>query len=221
METKINQNKNLCIHFVPGARGDFLGSVLLNSFIERSNGGLCQPVYKKIHDHFEQVVATLDKNKYTFIRIDVNLSINSLMQVILNGFLKNPVVQLEDYIDHFYTRSIDFFDRNTEIINPNNYDYWIDFSSLSDINFLEDLYLHYNQYPMDNDLKHCIEQNLKKQVLWQTQPDLEKLSLLIEFEWKFNLFNWCKTFSIQEYMLSNDPKSLLLLKNYSREPFVL
>jgi hypothetical protein len=221
LETKINQNKNLCIHFVPGARGDFLGSVLLNNFLERQNGAVYQSNYTKIHKCFEQVTSEFDKNKYTFIRIDANLSIDNLMQIMLNGFLKNPAPQLEDYIDHFYTRAIDFFDRNTEIINPNNYDYWIDFSRLSDINFLEDLYLHYNQYPMDNDLKHCIEQNLKKQALWQTQPDLKKLSLLIDFEWKFNLFNWCKTFSIQEYMLSNDPKSLLMLTNYSKEPFVL
>ena len=221
METKINQNKNLCIHFVPGARGDFLGSVLLNSLLERSNGAVHQPMYKKIHIQFEQVADTLDKNKYTFIRIDVNLSIDSLMQVVLNGFLKNPEPQLEDFIDHFYTRAIDFFDRNKEIINPNNYNYWIDFSSLADINFLEDLYLHYNQHPMDVALRNCIEQNLKKQVSWRSQPDLEKLSLLIEFEWKFNLFNWCKTFSIQEYMLSDDPNSLLLLKNYSKEPFIL
>lgn len=193
----------------------------MNNFIERSNGAVYQTLYKKIHQNFEQSVKTLDKNKYTFIRIDPNLSTDSLMQIVFNGFLKNPVPMLDDVVDHFYTRALDCFDRKKEIINPNNYDYWIDFSKLNDINFLEDLYLHYNCCPMDIELKNQVEKNLKEQLSWHTDSRLEKLSWLIDFEWKFNLFYWCKTFSIQEYMNHNNPVMLLNLNNYSREPFVL
>jgi hypothetical protein len=221
LETKINQDKNLCIHFQPGARGDFLGSILLNDFVERSNSAVHQSMYTKIHTDFDQIANTLDRNKYTFIRIDANLSVDNLMQIVFNGFLKNPVPQLNDFIDHFYTRTVDVFDRKKEIINPNNYDYWIDFSNLADINFLEDLYLHYNQFSIDVDLRQRIEQNLKKQISWRSQSELEKLSLLIDFEWKFNLFNYCKTFSIQEYMLCDNPTLLLTFNNYSSVPFVL
>jgi hypothetical protein len=211
-------NNKICIHFLGGARGDFLASVLLDTFAERLNGAVYQPDYLKIHHDFNEVTIP---NEYTVIRIDDNKSIDNIMQITANGFLKDPVTMLDDTIDHFYTRIKDTHYNRREIIDLDKYDYWIDFASVNDIDFLKDLYYQFHSQPISNSQLTCIEENISKQIKWQTVSGLQQLSWLIEFEIKFNLLNWCKTFSIQEYMSADNPESLLTIKNYSKEPFVL
>jgi hypothetical protein len=211
-------NSNLCIHFLPGARGDFLASVLVDDFKKRANGALHQPDYLKIHHNFNQ---TSIDNNYIVIRIDDNKSIDSIMQITVNGFLKNPVAMLNDTIDHYYTRIKDTHYTYKETVDSTRYNYWIDFASLSDIKFLQDIYYHFHCRPMRDGLIHLIEENIKQQISWKTIAGLEKLSWLIDFEIKFNLLHWNKTFSIQEYMATDDSRSWLTIKNYSKEPFVL
>jgi hypothetical protein len=211
-------NNKLCIHYLPGARGDFLASILTGTFTERTNGALAQPNYLKVHYGFDKNIIN---NQYTVIRIDDNKSIDNIMQITVNGFLKNPVYMLEDIIDHYYTRIKYTHYSCREIINPDSYNYWIDFSRLADIKFLQDIYYHYHQNEMSNELLALINENISKQKDWRTIPGLDLLSLLVDFELRFNLLNWVKTFSIQEYMSASDPGSLLTLKNYSKEPFLI
>lgn len=210
--------KNLCIHDEPGARGDFLASVLTDTFEERSNGAVQSPDYLKIHHNFNEVTIP---NEYTVFKIDDNKSIDNIMQITANGFFKNPVTMLDDTIDHYYTRIKDIHYSRKEIIDPVRYDYWIDFASVNDINFLKDIYYHCHGRTISNNQLTRIEENISKQINWQTILGLQQLSWLIDFEIKFKLLNWSKTFSIQEYMSADNPKSLLTIKNYSKEPFVL
>jgi hypothetical protein len=217
--------KNLCIHFEPGARGDFLAGILLDNIQERSNGAVTQSNYKKIHKDTQGFIVPENKNynNFNFIRIDDNHSTNSMMQIVFNQFLKNPVEVLDDNVDHFYVRFVTCFSIEKEVINSNSYDYWIDFDNLQNIQFLQDLYQHYHcdQKCLIPQSIELIQNNLNKQVSWKTNQSLRKLSVLIDFEKRFNLFQWNKTFSIQEYMNSDSAQSLLKINNYSRDPFVL
>ncbi len=215
--------KNLCIHFEPGARGDFLAGVLLDNIRERGNGAIHQGDYKKIHKDIEEFIVPANKDYGIFIRIDDNYSTDSMMQIVFNQFLKNPVEMLDDTIDHFYVRIVTCFSVEKEVINPSNYDYWVDFENLQDLQFLQDLYRHYHcdQKFLSPQSIELIKNNLDKQVSWKNDQSLIKLSTLIDFEKRFNLFQWNKTFSIQEYMNSDRAQSLLKINNYSREPFVV
>lgn len=214
----IKTKNKFCIHFDPGARGDFLGSILTNSFVERRDNALSSPNYLKIHHKFKE--CTIPKN-FTVIRIDDNKITDSIMQITLNSFEKNPTDMLKDKIDHFYTRIKNVYYELKELIDPTIYDYWIDFRSLSDINFLKDFYYHFNGHEIDKNLLEKINNNINKQTNWKLSPELVSLSQLVDFELKFNLISWCKTFSIQEYMSAARPNELLTIKNYSRTPFVL
>jgi hypothetical protein len=130
---------------------------------------------------------------------------------------------LDDTVDHFYVRFVTCFSTEKEVIDSNSYDYWIDFENLQDIQFLQDLYQHYhsNQKCLNPQYIELIQNNLDKQVSWKTNQSLIKLSTLIDFEKRFNLFQWNKTFSIQEYMNSDSTEFLLKINNYCQEPFVL
>jgi hypothetical protein len=213
---------NLCIHYQPGARGDFLASVLTGIFEERQNGALQSPrFYHKVHYDFEND-ATHKTKKYICIRIDENYSTENVMQIVFNQFLKDPQELVNGYIDNFYTRVQDCFYKRREVLDRDDYDYWIDFSCVDNINFLKHFYSQLRCHSMPVELEQNAIANIQKQLYWKTtQPELEKLSWLIEFEYKLNLLNWNKTFSIQEYMAHNDPKSILVLSNYSSTPFVI
>jgi hypothetical protein len=215
--------ENLCIHFEPGARGDFLAGILLDNIQERSNGAVKQSNYKKIHKDTQGFIVPENKKYNNFIRIDDNHSTDSMMQIVFNQFLKNPVEMLDDTVDHFYVRFVTCFSTEKEVIDSNSYDYWIDFENLQDIQFLQDLYQHYhsNQKCLNPQYIELIQNNLDKQVSWKTNQSLIKLSTLIDFEKRFNLFQWNKTFSIQEYMNSDSTEFLLKINNYCQEPFVL
>lgn len=214
------QQINLCIHFESGARGDFLASVLLDSFTERNNGALKQPNYLKIHNDFYNN-ETRKLKKYICIRIDDNKSINNLMQIVFNQFLKNPVSIVNGYLDNFYTRVKECYYSCRELIDPNDYNYWIDFSYINNLEFLKTFYLHIHNREITNSIIYKIEQNIQGQLHWKSVPQLEALSWLIDFEIRCNLLNWNKTFSLEEYLSHCNPKSLLNFSNYSYTPFVL
>lgn len=217
-QTIIKTKNKFCIHFDPGARGDFLGSILTNSFVERQYSAVSFPGYLKIHHRFKE--HTIPEN-FTVIRIDDNRITDSVMQITLNSFEKNPSELLEDRIDHFYTRIKNVYHELKELIDPEVYDYWIDFRALSDIEFLKDFYYQFNGQAIDETLVEKINNNINKQPNWKSDLELVRLSQLVDFELKFNLMSWSKTFSIQEYMLATQPQALLTIKNYSRAPFVL
>ena len=215
------QNKKIFIHYLPGARGDFLASVLLDSFADRGFGALCPPPdYIKTHHNFS-TNEIIKKTKHICIRIDDNKSIDNLMQIMFNSFLKNPTPIVNNYFDHFYARVIDCVIIKKESIDTDNYDYWIDFSRVNDFTFLKTLYYHVHNKKMPNNTARCAIDNIRKQQCWRSTYDLEKLSWLIDFERKFNLFNWCKTFSVSEYMDHKNPKLLLNFSNYSVDKFII
>lgn len=213
-----NKKINLCIHFDPGARGDFLASILLDSFIARDNSALKSPNYRKIHDDFHIEKPYL--KKCICIRIDDNKSVDNLMQIVFNHFLKNRKKAVNECLDDFYEQ-IKGCHRRQLKSHPGDYDYWIDFSYLNNVEFLKALYLNIYNREILFPLIDSIEQNIQKQLHWKSNPELEKLSWLIDFELRCNLFDWYKTFSINDYITHLDPKSLLNFSNYSRVPFII
>ena len=125
---------------------------------------------------------------------------------------------MDSYVDHFYQFTKDYIETNRQEVVRDNYDYFLDFSALSDIEFLEDFYLRLRSQPIDDTFLRLIKENIDIQKLWTENNDLKKLSLLIDFENRFNLFKFIKNFSFDEF-LSGDPKEFLKLRNYSLTPF--
>jgi hypothetical protein len=208
---------SICIHSPEGGRSDFLASVLLDNMVERLHGAIVAPInYKKLHacDGFNRFYNENKNNNTIFVRIDDNFSIENLMQIVFNQFLKNPTTMLDDEEDHFYIRAVEWFDKQKNIINVNNYDHWIDFKMLSDIDYICDLYEIIRQTPISSELKEMALDNIQRQVHWTSNQNLTKLSLLIDYEWKLNLFSKPKSFNVSDFMNSQNIESLLNLRNY-------
>ena len=212
---------SITIHYTPGARGDFLASLLLDSWmpdgLRLNTAWIKKSKYHKVH----WINDPAKDLKYTKIRIDDNGVIDNIMQISYNHFNKNTIPNpLDSYVDHFYQFTKDYIATNRQEVAHDNYDYFLDFSILSDIEFLEDFYLRLRSQPIDETFLRLIKENIDNQKLWTENNDLKKLSLLIDFENKFNLFKFIKNFSFDEF-LSGDPKEFLKLRNYSITPFDL
>jgi hypothetical protein len=96
-----------------------------------------------------------------------------------------------------------------------DYNYWLDFASLSDLTFIEEFYLTINSAPIDAKFLQIIAANMQHQLSWKNEPALVKLSKLIDFENRFQLFNWYKNFNADNFSYDD-----LRLKNYSPTRFV-
>ena len=214
---------NILIHNWEGARADFLGSILLDRFRESRDGRVslpgAAPKFIKIHDN--QDIAIPEKTQTrVIIRVDHNWNLSNIMQIIHNQFRKdNPDPNnppLEDRLDHFYLRTKWWIDaQNNRQINRTHYDYWIDFSALEDLNFLKELYAIIRGTNIPNELLSLMQINLDNQTKWSDDHELIKLSALIDFELKFNLFHWFKKFTLSDYMATSDYVAYLKLQNYS------
>lgn len=207
------ESKNLTIHFGPGARGDFLASVLCDAWTERGSGALYSPKnYKKIH--FLPITTMLENT--TLIRIDANNDINNIMQISFNHMNKNIIESKTSYIDQFYLYTVDLLKKDAaDRMQQIDYDYWLDFASLSDLTFIEEFYLTINSAPIDAKFLQIIAANIQIQLSWKNEPSLVKLSKLIDFENRFQLFNWYKNFNADNFSYDD-----LRLKNYSPTRFV-
>ena len=207
------ESKNLAIHFGPGARGDFLASVLCDAWTERGSGALHSPKnYKKIH--FLPITTMLENT--TLIRIDANNDINNIMQISFNHMNKNIIELKTSYIDQFYLYTVDLLKKDAaDRMQRIDYDYWLDFASLSDLTFIEEFYLTINSAPIDARFLQIIATNIQSQLSWKNEPALVKLSKLIDFENRFQLFNWYKNFNTDNFSYDD-----LRLKNYSPTRFV-
>jgi hypothetical protein len=207
------------IHYAPGARGDFLASILLDSWNLREFGAVRTPNYYKMHYSVSPWVTEQMFQSSCKIRIDDNNDINNIMQITFNHFLKNqPAVQgvMDDPLDHFYCTT-KYMIQQTRLDLPilSEYDYWIDFSYLSDIQFISDFYYLVNRKPIDPDLIKSIEKNINEQVPWTSDPKLCSIALLIDFENRLGLLGRDKNFTLSD-LISGDPKQLLKLQNYSK-----
>ena len=207
------ESKNLTIHFGPGARGDFLASVLCDAWTERGSGALYSPKnYIKIH--FLPIATMLENT--TLIRIDANNDINNIMQISFNHMNKNIIESKTSYIDQFYLYTVDLLKKDAaDRMQQIDYDYWLDFASLSDLTFIEEFYLTINSAPIDAKFLQIIAANIQIQLSWKNEPSLVKLSKLIDFENRFQLFNWYKNFNADNFSYDD-----LRLKNYSPTRFV-
>lgn len=207
------------MHFPPGARGDFLGGFLLDCISERDSFAINQPTenYTKIHhtDNFSFLRSPGIK-----IRIDSNLNSTNLINIAVNHINKNIVEHpLDDPLDQHYMFIKDIINRDWAVYaHKDSYDYWIDFSKVNDYNLLWDLYVLINKTTPDERLLTLALNNIKKQTV--LSDNYKKLANLLDFEIKFNLLDYHRSFDYNSFITSNDPTSLLKLSNYSREEFV-
>lgn len=212
----------IAIHYPPGARGDFLAGLLLDCVQERENFAVVQPPpskYTKIHHVTD--FTWLERN-HTKIRIDSNLNAVNLIRIAKQHLLKNAKtipVYLDDELDHIcrYVHDIIKLDRDC-YLHKDRYDYWIDFSYLTDKNFLLDLYASINKTTPEPVLFDLAILNASRQQLELTNEH-KKLAELLEFEIKLNLLNKHRTFTARDFVNSTDPQSLLTIKNYSTTSF--
>jgi hypothetical protein len=211
----------LAIHFTEGGRGDFLASVLLDSWQEREQGkALRQPrtnLYYKMHYYEREPYPEYECIK---IRIDDNNNIDNMMQITHNQFQKSVAdrSRMDDYLDHFYLTTRYYKTLNhREQVAYHNYDYWIDFSCLSDIEFIKGLYARIRNKDLPDIYLDKILDNMSRQEPWTDHSDLIKLSKLIDFENKNQLMYWVKNFHLHDYMSSSDSSKYLNISNYRKE----
>lgn len=213
--------QKLLIHFQPGARGDFLASVLLDSFYERNRFALRQPsLYRKIH-HIELLGEHTWNDIEQFngikVRIDANSNPVSLVEIAVNNLIKNaPEHKILDYFS-IYMIIVNFLNNemNNVVERKNLYTHWIDFQSLKDINFLKELYFTFNHKEIQPDLLEKIINNINNQLDISKDIKLMNLAKLLEFELKNNCTNNIKYFNFQENL--EDIDKYLDLKYYSNE----
>lgn len=212
---------HLAIHFTEGARGDFLASVLLDSWEEREGGTALTPPkilnYYKMH-HYEKT--PYPRYECIKIRIDDNDNIDNMMQITHNQFIKSVAdrSKMDDYLDHFYltTRRYKTLNYQNKVMY-HDYNYWIDFSCLSDIDFLIGLYYQIRNTDIGQDFLNLISDNMSRQVSWTDNPDLVKLSKLIDFENRNHLMYWVKSFHLHDFMSSSNPEKYLNIQNYRKD----
>ena len=210
----------IIVHFPPGARGDFLGGFLLDNIIERDNFAVRQPPhgYKKIHhaDNFD----FLKDTSAIKIRIDANFTAANYLNIAHNHINKTgPEVLLDDRLDQHYTFVKDIVKRDKDVYNYKEYyDYWIDFSALSNFDFLWDLYVLVNKTTPDETLLKSALNNIGRQTV--ISKNYKKLVDLLDFEFKFNLLDHYRSFDYNKFVSTTDPKSLLKLNNYSKSKFI-
>jgi|694.fasta_scaffold04653_19 hypothetical protein len=208
----------LLIHFAPGARGDFLSSVLKDNWRPREFGALNPPNYVKIHHINDQSVINNNYSNYIRIRINCNYNINNIMQIAYNHYLKNTIVLETSFLDQFFLFIKNFImsDQSAEI-DTTSYNYCIDFSLLSDLKFIEEFYLRIHNIPIDQEFLFLINDNIISQKLWTSETDLLKLSKLVDFEYRNRLFNWKRSFSLDDYLNSSQPDKFIQYQNYWSE----
>jgi hypothetical protein len=218
-------------HFTPGARGDFLASVLMDSWCPIDNGAVHNPCYTKLHyleflDQQKHLHKWQVTNFYTDnnikIRIEHNENINNIMQITYN-FCSKCKVDLSAFnnsvLEHRYTWTKNFILKDRQEKHRQiKYDHTIDFSLVNKLDILRQLYRKIHQRELDNDFAEAIQHNINQQQDWTTDPLLVKLSSLIEFELKLDLLTHYKSFDINEFFNSNNSQEFLTLDNYSKNP---
>lgn len=213
--------KELLIHFQPGARGDFLASVLLDSFVEKETAALYGPVYFKIH-HIGIHDSPNSLDDIIFyngikIRIDPCNNPASLIEIEANHFIKNhnrKKLTNDDY-DVIYTAAARFLLEEQPTIQKELYQFWIDFQDLKDVEFLKDLYIKVNNQSMENSLLEKIVNNLSKQPDITKDPKLVNLVKLLGFEIENGCVGKTKYFNYLDNLENID--KYLDVSNYQKD----
>ena len=210
-------NLKILVHYDPGARGDFLASILLqNDIIVRDNFAIHSPPtdrYIKIHDVQDNFLF-LDQSDYTTIRIQLPKKLESLMQITHSHFLKNPTYinnNFSKYENYYYYLRYIISNELVAVTYKNKYDYWIDYENLFDLNFIENLYLDIHKKSMSSELKTLTLLNINDQdrLNWKLLSDSDKLSKLLklikfEIESKTISKDYEHTFQIVDLINSKD-----------------
>lgn len=213
----------LLIHFQPGARGDFLASILLDSWIEEKNGKLYQPFYQKIHhiNHHGHMNSwdTIKNFKGIKIRIDPGIKAESLLLIELNHLIKNNEISnfTDVNIDTAYRAACYYVrkERSEILLNKNLFDYWVNFDNLYNLEYLKNLYYEINNKHLTEDKVKILEKNIDIQP--KLNFEFQNLSRLLQFEINNNLLNCEKYFNMFDNL--NQIEKFLDLKYYSDKNF--
>jgi hypothetical protein len=210
----------IIMHFPPGARGDFLGGFLLDTISERDNFAVRTPVRNYTKIHFPESFDFLDNQDAVKIRIDPNGDAVNYVQIAQNHINKNkPGVVLDDPMDQHYMFIKDLIKRDQKVYDhKHRYDYWIDFSIVNDFDFLWDLYGLVNKTTPDEQLLTRALDNIKQQT--ELSDNAKKLSVLLDFEIRFNLLDYYRSFDYDKFINTEDHRRLLKLSNYSQSKFL-
>lgn len=217
----------MLIHYPPGARGDFLASILLNSFNEKKFGGVmsnAQPnKYLKLHSFYDETKIKSFTDIENFdgikIRIDPGLNARSLIEIRANETIKNdkiPDFTIKEY-DIMYISSLIFINNEYSELqkHKNIYDYWIDYNQINNEEFLKELYSKINKKTIDQDLLEKVRQNIKKQRQFNQDNKMNNLIKLLDFEIKNDLLNKVKYFNMFENIDNID--DFLNINNYQKD----
>jgi hypothetical protein len=182
----------LTIHYDPGARGDFLASILFSTIpkVNKQERVIINfKNYKKIHTATDYAFLNEDGIK---IKIAHNNNLDNLLQIAHFHHTKNVRFLQKAVADDLGTyEKIYLFIKyiaEQEKIALNyklQYNYWIAFENIHDIGYLENLYSTIHHSSMTNKLKKAAVENIQNQTIWTNRNDLlqyKNLADIINFE---------------------------------------
>jgi hypothetical protein len=220
------KDKTILILFTAGARGDFLATVLLNGDIRTRPGNFFAvrpPLngYIKCHN--------TDEVEFDNPKSDINIQIfppsdaESLIQISYMDFMKNSSANMcygETLMEKYYFKIRYIMDDHRRANQYTDFfHYRIDYKSLFDVKFLEDLYKNIWGVPLTMS-KDIIAENISKQKSWrhsEFSKDLSILEKLIAYDLENNLLSEeiSKNFPFHDYMNSGGDDKFLNLDNYN------
>lgn len=202
-------NETLYLHYQPGARGDFLASVLLDNFTPIQLGRVSRPNGSKYKSrHISDSFAFLDRPDTITMRIVTGpvedgkwngTSIAPGIQIVYNWMTKIPGYFENDkhfgpmsLIDRYY-HCLHFFllDDTLADTYKDRYNYRIEFASIDNLEFLESFRIKVMGEGITEKTRGPMLENLAIQKHWQDSADgevLEQLRILIDSELENGVF---------------------------------
>ena len=200
-------NQTVLLHYYPGARGDFLASVIFDAFKDGEAGSVTRPVgYKYKNIHITEDYSFLDAPDTINIRIAsgvvlngkwTGLSSSSVLQICHNWFVKhhrtfgrNPHFITMDTAEQYY-HCAHFYLLDDNNADMHTYNYRVKFDDLSNIDYLNQFRRQIMGANISESSMPAILANLEQQPAWQSSKNssiIEQVRQLIDHELESGVF---------------------------------
>jgi hypothetical protein len=200
---------NLTLHYCPGARGDFLASVIFDSVVENKFGSVKRPYgfpYKNVH--VTEDYSFLDNSESTFIRIPTGLVSNgiwtgisskSALQVAHNWMSKHPMqfsrnphyMTMDTHEQYYHCVHFFCFDDTVADQYKEKYSYRIEFDKINNLYFLNDFRTKLMGSPVSEQTMEAMKTNINNQQPWDKSENaeiIEQVRQLIDQELESGVF---------------------------------
>jgi hypothetical protein len=200
-------DKTIYIHYPPGARGDFLASILFDSFKPKDHGAVTRPVGHKYKNlHVIEDYSFLNLPNIVSIRIATGVvtngkwngnSIDPSLQIVWNWmskmpghFDRNPHYMTMELPERYY-HCARFFLMEDIKSDVYKYDYRVEYNNLNNIEYLNNLRISIMGTDIREDTQELMVDNLNIQKHWSECYDgklIGQVQRLIDSELESGVF---------------------------------